>query len=252
MDNQWYGTAKQWLGVLTAPFYVRPLFDAAFVSGERQAIFARKLGFEDERIWRGNLAPDVDAYAEASNRFGMAQRQGFLYAGRLSSEKGIDTLLEAYRLYRQRSDHLWPLRIVGSGPLSDLIVNQPGVEALGFVQPVDLPKIYAQSKGFIVPSRWEPWGVVIQEACAAGLPIICTTACGASVHFVQDGYNGFTVSKDKPDLLASAMVALSETSESEYKAMAQASFSLSRQFTPERWSRYVLRKGDELLRTLHP
>jgi glycosyltransferase involved in cell wall biosynthesis len=111
------------------------------------------------------------------------------------------------------------------------------------VQPNQLPAVFAESGCFVLPSRWEPWGVVLQEAAAAGLPIICTAVCGASVHFVQDGYNGFLVGAGNPDSLADAMHNMSNLSDSEYDDMSAASVSLSRQFTPKRWATYILRKG---------
>jgi glycosyltransferase involved in cell wall biosynthesis len=249
MDNQWYGTAKQWLGVLTAPMFLRPLFDAAFVAGERQATFAGKLGFSVDRIWRGNLAPDVTAFESASKAFGQVSRKGFLYAGRLSQEKGIDTLIEAYRLYRSTVVEPWSLRVAGEGTESELLVSEPGVELLGFVQPSELPKIFAQAKCCVVPSRWEPWGVVLQEACASGLPIICTTVCGSSVHFLQDGYNGYAIEKGNSNALAFAMKSITEITPHAYSGMVQASYSLSQQFTPERWASYLLCKGREILQS---
>src|SRR5712664_2050851 len=66
MDNQWRGQPKQWLGVLTSKIFVQRLFDAAFVTGERQAVFARKLGFPRERIWRGLYACDFSKFETPS------------------------------------------------------------------------------------------------------------------------------------------------------------------------------------------
>ena len=117
------------------------------------------------------------------------------------------------------------------------------MEYLGFVQPTDLPKVFAAADCFILPSRWENWGVVIHEAAAASLPIICTTACGASVHMVWDGYNGWLVEKDKPSMIAAAMLSIGALSPEEYRRMAEASRSLAKQLTPKRWVSYFLHKS---------
>jgi hypothetical protein len=58
MDNCWNATPKQRLGTLVAPWYVRPLADLAWVPGERQAVFARRLGFEQRNILWGSLSCD--------------------------------------------------------------------------------------------------------------------------------------------------------------------------------------------------
>ena len=138
----------------------------------------------------------------------------------------------------------WALRIVGSGSGASL-QGHAGVEHLGFVQPPDLPKVFAAADCFVLPSRWEPWGVVLHEAAAASLPILCTTACGASVHLVADGYNGLLVGRNDPSALASAMSTISTLSPQEYERMGEASLLISRQLTPERWATYVLRRSRE-------
>ena len=70
------------------------------------------------------------------------------------------------------------------------LVGVHGVEMLGFVQPDDLPAVLERAGCLVLPSRFEPWGVVVHEAAAAGLPIVCTPVCGAATRLVLDGYNG--------------------------------------------------------------
>src|SRR5260370_17798585 len=53
MDNNWLGTLKQWLGVVVAPVYIHRLYDFVLLPGERQAVFARRLGVRDSQIWDG-------------------------------------------------------------------------------------------------------------------------------------------------------------------------------------------------------
>ena len=250
IDNQWEGSLKQRLGELTAPIFVQRLFDAVLVSGERQAVFARHLGFSEDAIWRGLYSADTDAFAYPGERTLGSGIHSFLYAGRLIADKGVDTLLEAYWLYRLDTEKAglvpWDLRIVGSGNLA-LIEGRVGVQHLGFVQPADLPNVFAAADCFVLPSRRENWGVVLHEAAAASLPIICTTACGSSVHMVCDGYNGLLVGKDNPRSLADAMVTISDAPAVEYNRMAGASASMAQQLTPTRWAQYFLQKSEVVL-----
>jgi glycosyltransferase involved in cell wall biosynthesis len=92
------------------------------------------------------------------------------------------------------------------------------------------------ASGFVLSSRHEPWGVVVQEAAASRLPLICSEACGAAVHFLQDGYNGFSFDTSNADHLAQCMVRLSELDPKKRKKMGERSYMLSKQFTPRRWA----------------
>ncbi len=178
MDNQWLATPKQLLGVVTAPVYIAPFFDVAFLPGDRQASFARKLGFRDSQIWPGLYTCDHPHFSSAfeARRAAKASAipKAFLFAGRLVSSKGINLLAEAYSTYRSVSEDPWPLWLAGTGPLASRLIGLDGVTLRGFVQPRDLPNVFTQSGCLVLPSLFEPWGVVLHEAAAAGLAVICT------------------------------------------------------------------------------
>ena len=153
-------------------------FDAAFVNGMSAARYARWLGFGKARIYKGLIATNI-------RRFGSHKGGGgFLYVGRESSEKGLDVLRAAHAHYRERGG-TWPLRIVNG------------------VSPDALGPIYAAADCFVLASRYEPWGVVLVEAAAGGVPIICTDACGAR-HEVVNG-NGIVVKAGDVAAFADAM-----------------------------------------------
>jgi glycosyltransferase involved in cell wall biosynthesis len=249
MDNQWRGTARQWIGVLTAPLYVRDCFDVAFVPGDRQASFARRFGFPEQRIWHGFYSCDHARFSATLHRepAEIGRRRAFLYVGRLVENKAVDTLLLAYRKYRLGSAVPWPLYIAGEGPLRARLEREPGVCYQGFLQPNKLPDLFSKASCFVLPSRFEPWGVVIHEATAAGLPVICTPECGAAVHLVQDRYNGFLFAKDDEDALASAMSRLAALPDAALADMAAASVRQSLQFTPERWAECVYQRSRDFL-----
>jgi glycosyltransferase involved in cell wall biosynthesis len=251
MDNQWRATARQWLGVLTARRYLHPLYDVAFVPGERQAQFARRLGFPQARIWHGLYACDHETFAgvHRSRSAGKAWTppESFVFTGRLVPEKGIATLAAAYRLYAESVKTPWPLIVCGTGPLAAGLERQPGIAMRGFVQPRDLPGVFAEGGCLVLPSLSEPWGVVIQEAVAAGLAVICTTRCGASVHLVQDGYNGFVVEAGDAAGLARSMRRYAGLDAARRRAMAENGHALSFQFTPQRWAATIHEGSAEIL-----
>lgn len=238
MDNPWRGNLRQWLGVAVAPYHVRPLYEAVYLAGERQAVFARKLGFAEDEILYGVLTADTAAMRQAAGR--EPEQPAFLFIGRLVAVKGLDTLADAYAAYRRAVADPWPLRVCGLGPLAPVISPVPGVEMVGFVQPQALPDQFARSSCLVLPSRSENWGVVIHEAAAAGRPVICSTACGASVSLVRDGFNGFVFEAGNAAALSAALIRMHSASIAERRRMSEASRHLAEQYSPERWAHYLL------------
>jgi glycosyltransferase involved in cell wall biosynthesis len=250
-DNPWVGSARQWLGAVTSPIFVQRLFDAAFVPGDHQFKLMRHLGFPPERIWRGSLSCDQPAFAAIhAMRRQQPVVQSFLYAGRLdankNSDKAIDVLRQAYLAYRTQSTDPWPLLVAGDGPMRCLLEGVAGAELIGFVQPSDLPVIMLRAGCLVLPSRVEHWGVVLHEAAAAGMPIICTSTCGGAIHLVHDGYNGAVIPPGNAQELTAAMLRLSSLDDSRLRQMGEASFQLSQQFTPQLWAQRVLQDGAAL------
>jgi glycosyltransferase involved in cell wall biosynthesis len=122
-----------------------------------------------------------------------------------------------------------------------------GVKLLGFVSPKDLPGVMAEAGCLILPSRFEPWGVVVQEAAASGQAVICTTACGAASRLVLDGYNGRVVAPDQPDRLAAAMQWVASADPELRLTMSKRSVELAKQYTPQRWAEHLVDRCAELL-----
>ena len=248
MDNAWLGTPKQWAGRIASPILIQPTYDVAFLPGERQAAFARRLGFPDDRILWGLYTCDHDAFAAVAAGLGdrSPHPPRFVFAGRLAAEKGVDVLAQAYVRYRETVDSPWPMLVCGTGPLGPQLDALPGVESRGFVQPVDLPRAFSEASCLVLPSTFEPWGVVIHEATAAGLAVICTSACGASTRLVLDGYNGSVVAPGHASGLARAMAGISGADECSRAEMSRRSVQLAAQFTPQRWARYLVDRIPQL------
>ncbi len=243
MDNCWLGTAKQRLATWIAPFYIRPLADAVWLPGERQAVFARKLGFEQREILRGLYCCD-QRYLEAihSDRLlaGSSVSHAFLFVGRFVRDKGIDTLVKAYEMYRAHTSNPWPLICCGAGPLRTLLENKPGIQIEGFLQPEQLRSRFGHAGCLVLPSDFEPWAVVVHEAASAGLLILASENVGAAVHLVQDNYNGYIFGGKDASGLAALLERVSAMADERLGEMSRASHSLSLQFSPRRWAETLL------------
>ncbi len=238
-DTQFTGSLRQWLAARAAPWYLHPAIDVLWVTGERQRQLAWRLGYRGDRCWTGMYGCDHERFA-AAGAYAGEREPCFLYVGRYVEAKGLDILLEAYAGYRKKTSRPWKLLCAGAGPLKGLLHGQPGVEDLGFVQPEELPPLMARCGAFVLPSRKEPWGVVVQEAAAAGLPVICSDAVGAAVHLVQDHHNGFTFANGAAAELAERLAKISAMSAERRAAMAEAGRELARQYTPGRWARTLV------------
>ena len=235
MDNQWDGTLKQRLGVLSSRWFLKPSIDTFLVAGDRQADFAKKLGYDD--VLYGFCAGEVERFS--TDKPVTSRPKAFLYLGRLVRVKGVEQLIRAYRGYREQSKDPWGLKIAGNGELCYMVKGIPGVEYLGFVQPGELPRVVQQARCFILPSIWEPWGVVIHEAAAAGLPIIATYRCGAVSSFLRDGVNGFIV-PPRSERIMDAMLKVVNSSDAELKSMSQVSLALAKLWSPSMLAKYFV------------
>ena len=251
MDNCWLGTPKQKLATAIASYYLRPLADKVWLPGERQALFARKLGFEQHAILRGLYSCDdrrVETLYKDRLASELAVPRAFLFVGRFVQNKGIDTLAEAYAMYRANSPNPWPLICCGEGPLRPLLENNPGVQLEGFLQPDQLLSRFRSAGCLVLPSNLEPWAVVVHEAASAGLLILASENVGAAVHLVQDHYNGYIFGGKDIHGLASLMGQVSAKSDNRLNEMSRASHSLSRQFSLTRWVDTLLDAASQSVR----
>lgn len=227
IDNPWRGTLRQRVGMLIAPWYLQPMANIAWVPGAPQVALARRLGFA--RVEQGYYCADFERFACTTP---LASRQpALLFTGRLVTDKGVDLLVAAYRAYRQAVREPLALRVAGTGPLAPLLRGVPGIEALGFVQPAELPALMARCQALVLPSRVENWGVVIHEAAAASLPVLASAQCHATSRFVRDGDSGL-VFAPTASALRDALLRFHHQDAAARQAMSQASHTLALTWRP--------------------
>lgn len=242
-DTQWKGNLRQAIASLTAGLHVRRAIDVLWVTGERQATLARALGYSGDKIWDGYYACDWSKFAAARAGHeidgGIHANPYFLYVGRYVEVKGLDTLAEAYARYREMVNGPWRLVCAGAGPLAPML-QEAGSEDRGFVQPDELGEIMRGAAAFVLPSRFEPWGVVVQEAAASGAPLLLSDAVGSGVHLLRPHLNGFTFPSGSVASLTERMVQMHDLTDGKRMEMSQYSQMLSKQYTPDRWAAVLL------------
>jgi FkbM family methyltransferase len=193
--------------------------DAAKVPGPDGLAYACRYGFQKERVFAVRQSTNVGRYAapvSCQTRARLRDRLGlegcvFLYVGRFWTGKGLPVLLDAYREVT-RANPAVSLLLVGDGP--DEAALRASAHGLGgvrfhpFVQPPELPQYYRAADVFVFPTLGDPHGQVIEEAHAAGLPIITSDAAGDVRRRVADGVTGFVVPAGDVNALANRMITL--------------------------------------------
>ena len=200
---------------------------AAMVTGTLARRYVESFGIPADAVFVVANTPDVAHFRDAAaglaperdairSRLGVAGKLVILFAGRLLEEKGLRVLFDAYGIAQTKRGDL-ALLIVGDGRRRkeyEAVVERKqlaGVHFLGFRAQAELPEIYAASDVFVLPSLVEPWGVVVNEAMASGLPIVVSNQVGASADLVIEGENGFVVpAADAPSLAARIVDVLSD------------------------------------------
>lgn len=242
----WKEAFKGWL--------MRSLFDWAVSGGKAHRQYLEDLRFPSDRIagcydvvdnrTLGRRAAHLRQRSAAE--FGLPDKY-FLYVGRLSPEKNVDGLVSAYLQYR-RSGGTWSLVIVGDGPqasqLRDLATSSEfgsSVCFAGHKGSADLPPFYAFAGCFVLPSTREPWGLVVNEAMASGVPAIVSNLCGCAPDLIMEGRTGLTFSPSRPDELTSSLHLFGSFSDEHLRRMGANALDHIQAYSPDGFGAEVAR-----------
>lgn len=158
---------------------------------------------------------DREHVARVRDRFQLEGKSVFLYSGQMIERKGVDTVLRAFERLAERHRNV-ALLLLGDGPSrNDYEKSVPPhlrslVHFTGFLNQAELPAHFAAADVFVFASRHDGWGVVVNEACAAGLPIIVSRQTGAALDLVEEERNGYVLDCEDIDGFAERMAAFVE------------------------------------------
>ena len=247
---------RVWWKELPKRVIIRLLFDCAIVGGKPHARYLERLGVFPGRIAQYYDVVDNRFYEEetACARQSPESRQAtglperyFLYVGRLAPEKNVATCLRAYARYRAQGG-TWPLVLVGDGPERQALEKQSRdaeirdqVTFAGLKSARETALYYAFAGCFLLPSTREPWGLVVNEAMASGLPVIVSKRCGCVEDLVEPGNNGYLFDPENEMELANRMLAVSKSSADVLRRMGRRSQEIIAGYSPDRWATEVAR-----------
>jgi glycosyltransferase involved in cell wall biosynthesis len=237
IDNQWRASLKQYLWMTLARLSFLKYFDFVWVPGARQADYALRLGFKKEQIYEGFYVCDTVLYnsfyefSKPLKKEVLPKR--FVYVGRYLPFKGIGDLWQAFIELKKEEPSDWELWCVGTGDMVPII--HPQIRHMGFLQPGQMGQVINETSVFIIPSRIEPWGVVVQEFAAAGFPLLCSKSVGAADTFLEETINGFTFASEDIESMKEAMRKVIRCDDDVLRGMGEKSHLKASVISPDSW-----------------
>ena len=236
------------------------LYSAALVGGQRHVEYLVELGMPVDRVFMGYDVVDNDYFCERArqirnpkseirNQRGLPENY-FLASARFVEKKNLPRLIAAYAEYRQKSQTVgnvpWDLVLLGDGPLRGILNSQLStlnlnehVHLPGFKPYDELPVYYGLANAFVHASTAEQWGLVVNEAIAAGLPVIVSNRCGCAPELVNG--NGFTFDPTNGSELVARLLEMGSLSDLQRKHFSKNSYGISANFGPERFGEGLMR-----------
>lgn len=215
-DSRWRDHPRQWPQEWCKRQLLRQA-SAALVAGCESRAYLEQLGFPAPAIFEPWDVVDNHWLARSTASAPhqpLSLGPHFLCLSRLVAKKNHLGLLQAYGRYQARGGS-WGLRLVGSGPMEtqirEAIARLPRPDQVWlepFQQAESLPLIYRQASAFVLASHSDQWGLVVNEAMAAGCPVLVSRGCGCAADLVQHGHTGWLFEPDQPDQLACLMLEL--------------------------------------------
>ena len=234
---------------------------AALVGGTLHRQYMRELGMPDERIFVGYDVVDNGHFESGADHaravshtlrreLGLPGKY-FLASCRFVPKKNLTRLITAYARYRERSsDGPWNLVVLGDGemrPELEAQIRQDGLSGSihmpGFKCYELLPDYFGLANAFVHASTTEQWGLVVNEAMAAGLPVIVSDRCGCAPDLVKHGENGFSFDPYDEDALAECMLRMAADG-CDRAAMGEASRRIIARWTPQTFAESLLKAAE--------
>ena len=237
--------AKEWLKRQLLQGY-----SSALVAGQESTNYLTSLGFPAQAIHQPWDVVDNAFFRQAAIKAGPRQPR-FLCISRLVDKKNHQGLLESYASYQQQGGS-WGLQVVGSGPLEDRIRAQIAslphpkrVQLLPFCQLEELGRFYGQASAFVLASSIDQWGLVVNEAMAAGLPCLVSTACGCAVDLIEHNRTGWCFDISSTRALTRLMHTAERQPPDQRAAMVASAKQRLASFTPQTFAQGLLAAVDQ-------
>jgi glycosyltransferase involved in cell wall biosynthesis len=214
--------------------------DAVLVNGASGARYVTKLGVPRERVTLAPYTTDVAAFGSAQRVAATSPVIRLLFAGMFVERKGLVPFLTALRRWAGANpDHRLQFDIAGDGPIRAQLEAFTGtanltVRILDAVAYDRLPDLYSSADIFVLPTLADEWGVVVNEAMAAGLPVLGSRHSQAVEELVAEDETGWTFTPENEDTIADALDRALRTSVQARQHMGTRARQRVLELTPDR------------------
>lgn len=252
-ESKWNDAPRScWKEAIKSWMYTRK-FKAALVGGQLHREYLIRLGLPDRAIFQGYDIVDNDYFTEKASyarqhsteirqqHSQIPDRPYFITVTRFIPRKNILRLIDAFAQYRRSvgDQQVWDLVICGSGNEEANIRSRIQFHQLehrihlpGFQPYQVIPYWFGLANGFIHPALSEQWGLVVNEALAAGLPSLVSDRCGCYPELIVEGVNGFGFDPENVGQLAKLMQSLAQDTQVT-EQMGTAAIAHIQTFSPQ-------------------
>lgn len=255
-ESKWNDEKRVWWKELIKSYCYVKNYDAALVGGLAHQDYLIQLGFPQHRIFLGYDIVDNHYFAQGSamarqdpvaarqRQISLPLKSYFLAVTRLIPRKNIVRLIHAFATYKRKveNDEAWDLVICGSGEeeakIRHLIHHYQldnCVHLPGFISYKDVVDWYGLATALIHPALTEQWGLVVNEACAASLPILASNTIGAS-ELVHEGLNGWLFDPTCQEAIVQSMLQMHSLDPEARQKMGNISCEIISEYSPSRFA----------------
>ena len=231
-DTTWNPSMKFTIGSLYFKLKYKKYFQYAFIPGKAQMKTARKLGFSNAQTLNGFYTCE-DTFR--LNRTALRESKELWCVARYIHAKNINFLCETFLSIQPNERSGWKLNIAGTGELFSSRIENEDIIHHGFLQPNDLSKKLENATAFVLPSLYEPWGVVVHEMASLGKALILSTAVGAKQDLLVEGKNGYSFNPHSTVELKTQLLKVFSASQDDLQSMGNESAAIALQFSSDIW-----------------
>lgn len=242
-DSNWQGTLRQHvLDPVRHRAFFRRRFDGVFVPGNSGTIYAERMGYRPGTVLEGMYGADPILFNGGAPLHSRPKR--FLFVGRLVQVKSVVTLAQAFVDFAADNSE-WSLQICGAGPLRSQLPDHPRIEVSEFLQPAQLADVFRNARCLVLPSLYEPWGLVVHEAVLSGCALALSQVVGAASDLATKS-NSVLFQPGDVNAIADALRSIASWDEARWQEAENASRAMATKFGPQPFANAVTRFIDKL------
>jgi glycosyltransferase involved in cell wall biosynthesis len=231
-DTTWNQSIKFIIGSLYFKLKYKKYFQYAFIPGKAQMKTARKLGFSNAQTLNGFYTCE-DTFR--LNRTALREGKELWCVARYIHAKNINFLCETFLSIPPNERSGWKLNMAGTGELFSSRIENEAIVHHGFIQPKELSEKLENATAFVLPSLYEPWGVVVHEMASLGKPLLLSNAVGAKHDLLEEGMNGYSFDPTSSSELKKNLLTIFQSSHEELQTIGNKSSEMASQFSSDHW-----------------